>query len=111
MHALTVADSRRRRNLKNDGMERLSATRRQKTSNVYKVIFLIEINKNYICIENIIMKYHMIKTDIFPFYKRNKSMSFKDFSTGNKPAKPAADKAAAATKPDTKPAADTPASK
>ncbi len=41
-------------------------------------------------------------------------MSFKDFSTGNKPAKPtdAADKAApAATKPAAKPAADTPASK
>lgn len=41
-------------------------------------------------------------------------MSFKDFSTGNKPVKPAAaaDKpAAAATKPAAKPAADTPASK
>jgi len=41
-------------------------------------------------------------------------MSFKDFSTGNKPAKPAnaADKAAAAAaKPAAKPAADTPASK
>tara|TARA_R110000772_G_scaffold49123_6_gene112868 strand:- start:176530 stop:176655 length:126 start_codon:yes stop_codon:yes gene_type:complete len=41
-------------------------------------------------------------------------MSFKDFSTGNKPAKPAdaADKAAAApVKPDAKPAVDAPASK
>tara|TARA_R110001592_G_scaffold129761_5_gene342495 strand:+ start:10911 stop:11033 length:123 start_codon:yes stop_codon:yes gene_type:complete len=40
-------------------------------------------------------------------------MSFKDFSTGNKPAKPAdaADKAAAPAKPDAKPAVDVPASK
>ena len=72
---------------------------------------MVKINKNYIFIEIEIIKYHMIKTDIFPSYQRNKSMSFKDFSTGNKPAKPAADKAAAATKPDTKPATDTPASK